>query len=110
MKTAQRIEGLTTSDRFVHALAWIFAAAFLWPFLHLLAKTYDGIETLMLPALIQIPTFLLVHVIGLVKMHSDSPSSEKLAKRSIGIVWYSIIGFWVLVLIAAGVSTIFEKK
>lgn len=109
MNTTKQIDKLRKSDLFLNAFAWIFAAAFLWPFLHLLAKTYEGIETLILPALIQIPTFLLFHAIGLVKIYSDNPTSKKIGKRALGIVWLSIVTFWALIFIAAGISMIFEK-
>ena len=109
METTKQIDKLTASDLFVNGLAWIFAAAFLWPFLQILTKTYDGIETLVLPALIQIPSFLLVHVIGLIKMKSENPASKKIGERSLRIVWISIITFWAFIFITAGISTFFEK-
>ena len=90
--------------------AWIFAAAFLWPLLHVIGRTYEGIESLMLPAFVQIPLFFFVHILALWKFRSENQDVRTLGKRALKIVWGSVAVFWAILFILACASAFFEKR
>ena len=78
-------------------------AAYLWPVLHVLGRTYEGIESVMLPALLLTPTLPLGTICGIAALAlSDSGSATShRAKRALMLIWIVPLILLVLLFVLA---------
>jgi hypothetical protein len=77
----------------------------LFPFLHILAGTWEGGEMMFLPMLIGLPSFVVGHILAIIAICSNAPSARQSGERALLIMWGSI---FLVVIIGTVADTFFR--
>jgi len=62
----------------------------LFPFLHLLAGTWEGGEMALFPVFVGLPAFVVSHILAIIAICSEHPLTRRGGKRALLIMWGSI--------------------
>jgi hypothetical protein len=80
----------------------------LWPLLHLIGHTYEP-DTLMVPALIGGPSFVVAHILAIVALRSKSGDTRRRGKRALQLIWGGVATFILVLTVAIAVQSILKK-